>query len=531
MFGIIATILIAIGTSYALWTTTEHQTGVNIVQSTCLKLTLTNEKNEIGLDNAFPLTDEQGRNLEPYTFTITNVCETPIDYTLALEMLNETTLNSEFVKYQLTEDSDKTISYLNTLDNEPTEESTQIDGATEGRVLLEDTIEKNKSKIFNLRLWIDEGVTLADSITGQTFKSKVAIQGVIAKPGMIRTIAEDDINGMWQYKDKITKLIIEDKIKKPDGSEVLGPFDESRYKDESVISYLVKNGEEDAYTAYLQGDGGFTLNYNSVNLFYKFNKVTSIEGIENLNTSKTRNMESMFSYMQALVQLDLRDKFDTRNVTDMKSMFYRTESLTSLDLGDKFDTSQVTNMSWMFYYMSTLEALDLKDKFDTSKVTDMSKMFAFTKATQLDLSKCNFDTSNVTNMSGMFYMSKLTSLNLGDKFNTSKVTNMSEMFSDMNELTQLNLGDKFNTSQVTNMERMFYYMRALVQLDLKDKFDTSNVTNMKRMFFNSNQLKTIEYGNKFIHNEEADIRDMFYSCPAPKPTKETHPSWDGVGFD
>ncbi len=44
------------------------------------------------LDNTYPITDEEGKILTPYTFTITSLCESNAKYQINLEVLNNTTL-------------------------------------------------------------------------------------------------------------------------------------------------------------------------------------------------------------------------------------------------------------------------------------------------------------------------------------------------------------------------------------------------------------------------------------------------------
>ena len=111
--------------------------------------------------------------------------------------------------------------------------------------------------------------------------------------------------------------------------------------------------------------------------FYECTDLTTIEGIEYLNTENVTNMGRMFSSCSALTTLDV-SKFDTQNVTDMNSMFYNCPALTTLDVSN-FDTQNVTNMSNMFSDCRTLTTLDLSN-FDTKNVTDMSWMFSFDPA-------------------------------------------------------------------------------------------------------------------------------------------------------
>lgn len=103
-------------------------------------------------------------------------------------------------------------------------------------------------------------------------------------------------------------------------------------------------------------------------------------------------------------------------------------SLTTIGGLDKLDTSNVTAMTYMFSNCSSLTSLDVSH-FDTSKVTDMGNMFYnCSKLTILDL--IGWNTSKVTNMNSMFYnCSKLTTIYAGDKWNTANVTSSSNMFS------------------------------------------------------------------------------------------------------
>ena len=134
------------------------------------------------------------------------------------------------------------------------------------------------------------------------------------------------------------------------------------------------------------------------NWFYGCTDLTTIEGIEYLNTENVTNMSWMFSECSALTTLDLSN-FDTKNVMEMSYMFGSCTKLKTLDVSS-FNTQNVTDMNWMFSYCSVLTTLDLSN-FDTKNVTDMNGMFSNCSAlTTLDLS--SFETQNVTDMSRMF---------------------------------------------------------------------------------------------------------------------------------
>ncbi len=563
ILGLCIFTLALVGLSYAFWQITLQQTDENVVYTSCLQFDFTDE-NDIHLLNAYPMTEEEQimffENETPYHFTIKNECASKANLSINLEVLpvgtDETQLDDEWVDVVLYEGKEKInvdeTTILNQSDENGHYKLTASD-VNDNRLLEESekaytlhnfTIEKNETKDFSMYLLLDEDTPLeteeGKKTTNAHWKGKVTINAAYKKPdkGMLRkieiipqinqecmeelqdeeqcTIEMPDTKGMRGYTEQITKIIIENTLTPHEDAEQ--SFDESAEEDNSVKSYLVSNVEEEGtYTAYIQADGKVKANYDSSYLFAGYGKVTEIDGLENLDTSKTENMSYMFalsSYNDNSSSIETLDvsSLDTSQVTDMSRMFYGMNLLTTLNLGEQFNTSKVTDMSYMFINMEALTELNLGERFDTSKVTDMSYMFDhMTNLANLDLSKSNFDTSNVTDMSYMFYnMESLTELNLGDQFDTSKSKNMEEMFGWVTSLTTLNLGESFDTSQVTNMRKMFYDMEALTTLDLSQgNFDTSNVTNMSSMFSNMRALTNLTLGEQFDTSQVTDMSGMF----------------------
>ena len=227
--------------------------------------------------------------------------------------------------------------------------------------------------------------------------------------------------------------------------------------------------------------------------------------LENLNTSGTTNMSSMFNNCYKLTSLNVSD-LETSNVTDMSSMFLSCSGLTSLDVSG-FDTSNVTSMRYLFRNCSKLTSLDVSG-FDTSNVTDMYCMFNGCSAlTSLDVS--NFDTSNVTTMESMFSgCSGLTSLDLST-FDTSKVESMKQMFQKCSKLASLDVSG-WNTSNVTDMSYMFQYCSKLASLDLSS-WNTSNVTKMYNMFSGCSSLASLDLSS-FDTSKVESMSNMFSDC-------------------
>ncbi len=250
--------------------------------------------------------------------------------------------------------------------------------------------------------------------------------------------------------------------------------------------------------------------------FYGFSDVTTINGLEYLNTSEVTSMYGMFRNCRKLTSLDLSN-FDTSKVTNMSYMFGSCEILSTLTFPASFNTSKVTDMSYMFNNCQALTSLDVSC-FDTQEVMNMKSMFSGCQ-NLTSLSVSSFNTCNVENMTNMFQNCKnLSSLSLAS-FNTEKVTTMEMMFYNCSGLTSLDLSSfvpknvttmkqmfegctklasidlsNFNTAKVTNMSRMFSDCQALTSLDLSS-FNTAKVTQLGMMFCDCYKLKYFKFGN------------------------------------
>ena len=241
--------------------------------------------------------------------------------------------------------------------------------------------------------------------------------------------------------------------------------------------------------------------------FSGFVNLTSIIGIEKLNTANVMYMSHMFERCSALASLDV-SRFNTANVKNMEYMFDDCSALTSLDVS-RFNTANVTNMEYMFNSCRGLTSLDVSH-FNTAKVTKMNGMFSTCQAlTSLEVS--HFNTANVTRMDGMFDLcNSLTSLDVSN-FNTANVMFMGSMFSSCRGLTSLDVSN-FNTAKVISMSGMFMGCSGLTSLDVSN-FNTANVTDMRYMFSSCSALKTIYCNDTWSCD---DSSHMFSSCVSLK---------------
>lgn len=260
-------------------------------------------------------------------------------------------------------------------------------------------------------------------------------------------------------------------------------------------------------------------------------RLTSIVGLESLDTSKVTNMSSMFGNCQNLKEINV-SKFDTKCVTNMSSIFSNCKKVMLLDMSS-WNTQKVKSMDSMFNGCNSINNLDIS-MFNTQNVTNMSHMFAYcnnllelkspvwntanvlysnwmfwgcSKLNSIDLS--NFDTSNIKNMYGMFtYCGSLSALDVSS-WDTSNVTDMTSLFFGCNKINDLDVSS-WNVSNVKKMENMFYMCQNLSGLNTS-KWNTSNVTSMGSMFYECQKLTSLDVSNWNTSNV-TNMFCTFYGC-------------------
>ncbi len=144
-------------------------------------------------------------------------------------------------------------------------------------------------------------------------------------------------------------------------------------------------------------------------LFFGFFGLTTINGLDNLNTANVQDMENMFAACSSLTSLDL-SSWNTANVTTVFSMFDGCSKLTTVDLSG-WNTEKVATISGLFNGCSELTTVDLS----------------------------SWNTAKVWNTSYMFYnCSKLENIYVGDGWSTAAVTSGDNMFYGCTKLLSMN---------------------------------------------------------------------------------------------
>ena len=261
--------------------------------------------------------------------------------------------------------------------------------------------------------------------------------------------------------------------------------------------------------------------------------LTTIEGIEYLNTEKVMNMKDMFYRCSALTSLDLSN-FNTKNVTDMSYMFCSCSALTTIFVSDKFVTGQVTSSVDMVSGCDKLiGAIKYVEKNTNNKDYDNYETgyfapeggfpgyavfdggtgtLTFRSGPSTSKPERAYDLNVGTSLPGwLAQRENIKTVVFDASFANARPTNCYAWFYGCNNLTTIEGIEYLNTENVTNMGGMFYNCCALTSLNLTS-FNTAKVTNMEEMFIGCSALTTIYVSDKFVTDKVTDSRNMFSGC-------------------
>ncbi len=185
---LLLSIFVSLSYAYFVYNTTQDSNG--IAASDCFKLTFTGS-NDISITSAIPISEAEGMQLTPYTFTIKNVCKNTVQYDINLEKLSGSTLNDKYIRIMLNDEESFIYSSKVEVDDYINEDTIS------SRNIYSDKLEKNEEKTYNLKLWLD-----ADSdieAAEKDFNSKIVIISSLYRPATITfdanggSYAPDDI--------------------------------------------------------------------------------------------------------------------------------------------------------------------------------------------------------------------------------------------------------------------------------------------------------------------------------------------------
>ena len=271
--------------------------------------------------------------------------------------------------------------------------------------------------------------------------------------------------------------------------------------------------------------------------FFGCISLTTINGIENLNTEDVTDMRYMFDNCSSLSTLDLSG-FNTANVKYIDMMFQGCSKLTTIYASSNFTTSAVILSSDMFLGCTSLAGAI---KYDSSKTDanyattdgyfsikgsetkpkvayvvykDADKTLTFkygVKPTEGgDITVYDIPDA-FSYPSWNSQASSITTVVFDESFKAIRPTTCNRWFYDCTSLTTINGIENLNTEDVTNMQNMFYKCSSLTTLDLSG-FNTAKVEDMNSMFYGCSELTTIYASSNFTTTAVTSSGDMFTGC-------------------
>ena len=212
--------------------------------------------------------------------------------------------------------------------------------------------------------------------------------------------------------------------------------------------------------------------YDSATKKYTFKEVSVEEVSQNENAHLIYDgmkISDLPNYA-SLEKVVFEESFKKFEPTTLSSFFKELKSLTSIIGLENLNTTHVTDMSRMFYNCYNLSSLNLS-QFNTGNVEKMNEMFYYCRGlNSLDLSA--FNTAKVNNMYRMFYYCFVRTIDLSS-FNTANVENMDEMFAGASLVVNIYTSESFKTDKLTTSKYMFYLCTKLPNFN-KDEVDATH---------------------------------------------------------
>lgn len=245
-----------------------------------------------------------------------------------------------------------------------------------------------------------------------------------------------------------------------------------------------------------------------------WSSLREIEGLEFLDTSRTRDFDEVFLGNQHLTEIDL-NCWDTSSAFSMEFMFSLCNNLETVYIED-WDVSNVRYFAAMFQGNNWSGDMKLKNidlsKWDTSSAISMNHMFyGCGELENIDVS--NWDVENVTTFSHMFAdCYKLKSIDL-TKWNTLSVISFDAMFNDCHSLTEIDISH-LPTSTCEQFSQMFEACKNLTTIVGIEDLDVSNACDyaFSEMFHCCSSLQSLDL-SKWNVSKADNMARMFAQCP------------------
>ena len=262
--------------------------------------------------------------------------------------------------------------------------------------------------------------------------------------------------------------------------------------------------------------------------FYNFVNLTTIEGLENLNTSEVTTMNSMFFNCDELTAVDVSG-FDMSKVTNTTAMFYGSEKLTTIYCANSWD---VATSVGMFTYCESLVGA-VKYKYSKADVAMANPYTGYFTKKYLVLEDATDNTTTITEKNGIANL---------------EVTLHGRTFKKNNQWNTVCL--PFDLNGETFISSPFVDAIAIKELDVTNKYkyeggkwvvDNDAETDFYQTGFNTGTgvltlfLKDVAFDDDTTDDEYTTYEGMKAGKPYlvkwPEDTDITDPVFPGVTID
>ena len=169
LLSIIGVTVISLGSAYAVFTSVSRSAEYNVIKVGTLNIDFgSDSSNTINLSGQYPMSDEEGVTLTPYTFTITNTGSLAADYEVFIQddqdMITQdncanSQLNKDYIKYKLDTGSPTVLSTI----------------AGSNYRIATGSLEAGGSVTYTLYVWIREGV--GNDVLNKHYHGKIVVEG------------------------------------------------------------------------------------------------------------------------------------------------------------------------------------------------------------------------------------------------------------------------------------------------------------------------------------------------------------------
>ena len=200
LFSILGVTIISLGSAYAVFTSVSKSADYNVIKVGTLNIDFgTDSNNTINLTGQYPMSDEEGLKLTPYTFTITNTGTLTADYEVFIQddqdMINHDNcsgnqLNKDYIRYKLDTGTPANLSSI----------------AGSNYKIATGSLEAGESTTYTLYVWIREGV--GNDVLNKHYHGKIVVNGVNTQGEPVSDVVLENLgdNGST-YDDDVDTFI------------------------------------------------------------------------------------------------------------------------------------------------------------------------------------------------------------------------------------------------------------------------------------------------------------------------------------